>query len=95
VSDTGRPAGTRARLRRDADGLCLDVRGLECPDPLVEILGLIDRGEAGASLVVDLDQEPLFLYPELEARGWSYELLRTPDDDVGSGCRLRLTDRRQ
>jgi len=26
-------------------------------------------------MTVHLDREPIFLYPELEARGWSYEML--------------------
>jgi uncharacterized protein (DUF2249 family) len=57
------------------DGLHLDVRGLDPPEPMVAILGLIDGGEAGNAMTVHLDREPIFLYPELEARGWSYEML--------------------
>ena len=35
---------------------------------MVAILGMIDRGEAGAVLIVHLDREPVFLYPELDGR---------------------------
>jgi hypothetical protein len=59
---------------RTAEGLHLDVRGLEPPDPMVRILTLIDSGQADDVLIVHLDREPIFLYPELDDRGWSYEL---------------------
>lgn len=69
-----------------ADGLHLDVRGLECPQPLVEVLRTIDGGEVD-SLTVHLDQEPLLLYAELDDRGWNHELLPADAD----GVQLRLT----
>jgi len=74
------------RIWSAADGLHLDVRGLECPQPLVEILRTIDGGELTA-LIVRLDQEPLLLYAELDGRGWSHELLPA---DTG-GVQLRLS----
>jgi len=64
-----------AAVWRTTEGLHLDVRGLEPPDPMVRILTLIDSGQADDVLIVHLDREPIFLYPELEDRGWSYELL--------------------
>jgi len=93
VSGGGRSDRLAARLHRRPEGVYLDVRGLDCPDPLVEILGLIDRGEAGDALIVDLDQEPFFLYPELEARGWGHERLLLQDDGGHDACRLRLEKR--
>ena len=78
------PAGTR--IWNAADGLHLDVRGLECPQPLVEILRVIDGGGVTA-LIVHLDQEPLLLYAELDDRGWNHEMLPADAD----GVRLRLT----
>ncbi|HEY4646084.1 MAG TPA: DUF2249 domain-containing protein [Steroidobacteraceae bacterium] len=81
-----------SRIWNDADGRHLDVRGLECPNPMVEILGLIDRGEAGDVLIVHLDQEPLFLYSELDDRGWAHELMAEGCGaaDCTEGYRLRL-----
>jgi hypothetical protein len=64
-----------ARTWSDADGLHVDVRGLDPPQPMIEILGLIESGQAGAVLTAHLDREPIFLYPELEDRGWDHELL--------------------
>ena len=53
-----------------ADGLHLDVRGLECPEPMVAILALIDGIDPPDTLLVHIDQDPVFLYPELAERGW-------------------------
>jgi hypothetical protein len=70
--DCGAPAGTR--FWSGPDGAHLDVRGLDCPEPLVEVLRTIDAG-ALATLIVHLDQEPVLLYAELDDRGWVHELL--------------------
>jgi len=80
-----------SRVWHEADGLHIDVCGLEPPQPAVAILGLIDSGEAGATLTAHLDREPISLYPELEERGWDHEMLAScghgaQDDEV----KLRL-----
>lgn len=54
---------------READGLHLDVRGLEPPEPMVLILRIVESGEVD-SLIVHHDREPMFLYPELAERHW-------------------------
>jgi hypothetical protein len=81
-----------ARIWNATDGLHLDVRGLECPQPLVEVLHTIDGGEVTA-LIVHLDQEPLLLYPELDDRGWTHEVLPADCDKAARAdeVRLRLT----
>jgi hypothetical protein len=78
-----------SRVWHDTDGLHIDVRGLEPPEPMVAILGLIDSGEAGATLTAHFDREPILLYPELDERGWDHEVLSScghHDDEV----KLRL-----
>lgn len=64
----------------------LDLRGLEPPQPAVTILTFLDRPEAGNEVVVRLPRDPIFLYPELVARGWGWEPLPAAAGDV----RLRL-----
>jgi hypothetical protein len=64
-----------ARKWRTPEGLHVDVRGLEAPESAVEILQLIDSDEADAVVIAHLDDEPIFLYPELDDRGWSYEIV--------------------
>jgi hypothetical protein len=39
---------------------------------------------------VHLDQEPLFLYPELDDRGWSHELVSSSCGDPSCEDEVRL-----
>ncbi len=50
----------------------LDVRGLEPPQPMVRVLDAIDRLGAGARLEVHHDRRPIFLYPQLDDRGFRH-----------------------
>lgn len=61
---------------RTADAIHIDVRDLESPEPMVAILQTIDGGEVETALIAHLDREPIFLYPELDDRGWSHELIQ-------------------
>lgn len=73
----------------EPDGTHLDVRGLEPPQPMVQILALIDSGEVDA-FTVHHERDPIFLYPELEERGWHCQVLaETPGE-----LRLALSRRR-
>ncbi|NEW87270.1 DUF2249 domain-containing protein [Rhodopseudomonas sp. WA056] len=71
----------RGRRWYVGDRLHVDVRGLPCPEPLVAVLRLIDGGEAGDGLTALVSQEPLLLYPELDARGWRHRMV-TPAADM-------------
>lgn len=64
---------------RTADAVHIDLRGLDPPEPMIAILGLIDGNEVETALVAHLDREPIFLYPELDDREWSHEI-------VGASC---------
>jgi hypothetical protein len=76
----GQPPGG-LRTWRTAEAVHIDVRGLEPPGPMVAILRMIDSGEAQAVLIAHLDREPIFLYPELVDRGWSYDVVSLAGDD--------------
>ena len=68
---------------QDAEGIHLDLRGLEPPDPMVAILGEIDAG-ASEPVIALMDREPIFLYPELVERGWDWRVAQeTPPHDLG------------
>ena len=73
---------------RTEDAVHIDVRGLDPPEPMVAILQAIDSGEVDTVLVAHLDREPIFLYPELDDRGWSHETLQSscgsPDCEDGT-----------
>lgn len=53
----------------------LDNRGLQPPEPMVRILEALESLAAADRLVVQMDREPLLLYPELERRGfdWTFD----------------------
>jgi uncharacterized protein (DUF2249 family) len=51
----------------------IDVRGLEPPRPLVAVLEALDRLGPGDRLQVVLDRRPVFLYPQLDDRGFAHE----------------------
>ncbi|MCP5367880.1 MAG: DUF2249 domain-containing protein [Hyphomicrobiales bacterium] len=58
---------------RLVDGVAhLDVAGLAPPQPLVAILRLIDGGHWRGEIAVSLPHEPIWLFPELDERGWSW-----------------------
>jgi uncharacterized protein (DUF2249 family) len=51
----------------------LDVRGLEPPLPMVRVLERLDALGPDEVLTVLHERRPLFLYPQLEARGFRHE----------------------
>jgi uncharacterized protein (DUF2249 family) len=57
-----------ARLRT-----VVDVRGLEPPQPMVRVLAEVDRLGPGAELEVLHERRPMFLYPQLDERGFTHE----------------------
>lgn len=65
----------------------LDVRGLPPPQPLLLILRQVEaQGHDGRALLVQLDRDPVLLYPELAERGWQAE----PLPCAAGAVRLRL-----
>jgi uncharacterized protein (DUF2249 family) len=56
-----------------AAAAALDVRGLEPPLPMVRVLERLDALEPGATLTVLHERRPLFLYPQLDERGFRHE----------------------
>ncbi|HSE94097.1 MAG TPA: DUF2249 domain-containing protein [Methylomirabilota bacterium] len=61
--------GAAGRERR----VVLDVRGLEPPQPMVRVLERLDAMSAGDELLVVHDRKPLFLYPQLDDRGFTHD----------------------
>jgi uncharacterized protein (DUF2249 family) len=55
------------------DPATLDVRGLEPPLPMVRVLERLDTLEPGGALTVLHERRPLFLYPQLDERGFAHE----------------------
>ncbi|MCL6522351.1 MAG: DUF2249 domain-containing protein [Firmicutes bacterium] len=57
----------------------LDNRGLEPPEPMMRILEALEGMEPGEVLEAINEREPVFLYPELEARGHAIRSERRAD----------------
>jgi Uncharacterized conserved protein (DUF2249) len=59
------------KVWRGADGVHIDVRGLQPPAPLIAILRLIETDHHEGVIIAHLNRDPVHLYPELADRGWS------------------------
>ena len=57
----------------DNDRLVLDLRGLEPPEPMVRVLERLDTLGSGQPLVVLTARRPIFLYPQLDERGFAHD----------------------
>jgi hypothetical protein len=89
------PDGSTGRIWRTPDAVHIDVRGLQPPGPMVAILRLIDGDMAGAVIIAHLDREPIFLYPELDDRGWRHEIVPCPPENAGGDQEVILRMTRQ
>jgi hypothetical protein len=69
------------RLWQADDGVHIDVRGLDPPQPIVRLLELIDTRQVG-SVIAQFSYDPAVLYPEFDARGWYYEIITSDGDDA-------------
>ena len=68
--------------RLDPGVVVLDVRGLEPPEPMVRTLAALEQLPPGGTLVQLNVRVPQFLLPQLEARGYSYEVREQAPDLV-------------
>ncbi len=59
--------------------ITLDNRGLEPPQPMMRVLEALGTLPDGGTLVAINDREPMFLYPQLAARGYRHETSAHPD----------------
>ncbi|WP_070119794.1 DUF2249 domain-containing protein [Bacillus marinisedimentorum] len=50
----------------------LDNRGLEPPEPMMRTLAALEDLADGEQLIIRNDRRPMFLFAELDERGWSY-----------------------
>jgi len=69
----------------------IDVSALEPPGPFVTILRWIDGPDCRGEVVVHLARDPIYLFPELTERDWTWEYLSQAPGDVV--LRLRACDK--
>ncbi|WP_099157199.1 DUF2249 domain-containing protein [Virgibacillus ndiopensis] len=53
--------------------MIIDNRGLEPPQPMMRTLKALDKMKNGESLAIINDRRPMFLYEELNERGYLHE----------------------
>ena len=58
--------------RAPAPSDTLDVRGLEPPQPMLRVLERLDTLPPGGTLTVLHERRPMFLYPQLDERGFTH-----------------------
>jgi uncharacterized protein (DUF2249 family) len=69
----GTPPPGEAPSTAKPASITLDVRGLEPPQPMVLVLDALEGVPAGGELVVFHERRPVFLYPQLDDRGFVHE----------------------
>jgi uncharacterized protein (DUF2249 family) len=84
-----RPDGSRSEAKPVSEGrgfdawpapaISLDNRDLEPPEPMVRILAAAEKLGPGETLSALLRREPVFLFPQLEKRGFRWLGGFTPD----------------
>lgn len=77
VAPSGPPCG--CSTSGPAEIIELDARGLQPPQPLVQILEAVATLPEGTALRARTNRKPMHLYPELESRGFSSETEEQPD----------------
>lgn len=60
----------------------IDVRHLEMPQPMLNILESLDTLSAGAALFVHHKKIPVYLLPELKTRGFDYRIKQVAENEV-------------
>lgn len=65
---------SEARIWEEAGVMHIDVRGLVPPQPMLEIIKLLDTEVLRDRIVMHHDREPVYLFPELAERHWDYAI---------------------
>ena len=72
ATTTAAPGGAAAAGPDSETPAALDVRGLEPPLPMVRVLERLDALAPGDALTVLHERRPMFLYPQLDDRGFAH-----------------------
>ncbi|HZQ45713.1 MAG TPA: DUF2249 domain-containing protein [Verrucomicrobiae bacterium] len=83
------PCGCSRSETKAAPVLELDARGLEPPQPMVNILEALSALPAGAQLRAHTDRRPVHLYPMLEERGFTAQTEEQSDGSFITNIRQR------
>jgi uncharacterized protein (DUF2249 family) len=67
------PAAAGSAPAPESSDVTLDVRGLAPPLPMVRVLEQLETLPPGGTLTVLHERRPMFLYPQLDARGFHHQ----------------------
>ncbi|MAF48129.1 MAG: DUF2249 domain-containing protein [Rhodospirillales bacterium] len=73
-----------AKRWREADGVHLDLTGLEPPAPLLAVMEEVSGSDE--PLILHINREPIFLYPELEELGWTWTARKVQNPAPGEAA---------
>ncbi|WP_017754603.1 DUF2249 domain-containing protein [Calidifontibacillus oryziterrae] len=59
--------------------MMLDNRGLEPPQPMMRTLAALENLDENEELVIINDRRPMFLYEELDEKGYSHSTIELED----------------
>lgn len=71
----------------------LDLRDLDPPEPMIEVLEQVERLSAERSVAALLPREPVFLFEELRARGCQWRGAPLPDGGYRIVIRSSIAER--
>lgn len=57
----------------------LDNRGLEPPQPMMRTLAELEKLQDDEELIIINERRPMFLYPELDEKGYNHETVELKD----------------
>jgi len=75
-----------AKIWQQGDEYHIDVRGLAPPQPMVEVIRLLEMEQVKDTVIMHHDREPIYLFPELLERNWTYKVQQNGDEFI-----IRLT----
>ena len=62
-------------MARASDVPFIDTTGMEPPQPFVTIMAWIDANPGAPKVIVRLERNPVYLFPELVEINWQWEYL--------------------
>lgn len=67
--------------------MIIDNRGLQPPEPMMRTLKALEELEQGTKLIIINDRRPMFLYEELDERGYKHQTSERED----GGFQIEIT----
>ncbi len=75
-------AESKAKIWQQGDTYHIDVRELAPPQPMFEVISLLESEQVNDSVVMHHDREPIYLFPALLERHWDYEVQQNGDEFI-------------